>query len=579
MRQSLLIFIIFNCLSIFSAEALASICEGSVVKKNKISDAELDKILKGHRLWVTSSFASGARAILCDVNLSGRKINNQNLSYAILINADLSSSDLTNSILRGAILQHANLTNAKLMNVDFSNIVSSKAILTLIRKVLVLPNNIDLANGSKLEIQSRENVLYSKNHETNLALANLSGAILTNADFKGANLANARLDSAELSLATFVNAIMIEASLSKAEVFQTNFKNSDLTKANLNNLTSPKGGWLNIGSGFPITLGKLNSPRVIFEGANLRESLLVDADLHKSLLLNSNFLDADLTNANISESDLKKANLKGANLSGVNFQNSDLRHSKLLNVKLENADLGNANVGFALYEPLTSPKKSTVSNISGVSDMQFGKNGQSGIVLLRSVFREFGLRQLEREATYAIEHQINIQRRESNDLFRNIEGYLNYTFFELTCKYGLEPSRLWILIILFILLFTFVYSAVIVWQYWLKGDNLYNSTNGIWMVWPEDRISMPSDPEEGVNQRLVKDGWRTFFFGFYFSLLSAFHIGWRDLNVGSWLSRMQGREYGLRATGWIRTISGLQSLFSIYCLALWVLVYFGSPFQ
>jgi len=66
--------------------------------------------------------------------------------------------------------------------------------------------------------------------------------------------------------------------------------------------------------------------------------------------------------------------------------------------------------------------------------------------------------------------------------------------------------------------------------------------------------------------------------GLYFSLLSAFSLGWRELNVGMWIARVQSREYVLRATGWVRTVSGIQSLLSVYLLALWVLTYFGRPF-
>jgi hypothetical protein len=51
------------------------------------------------------------------------------------------------------------------------------------------------------------------------------------------------------------------------------------------------------------------------------------------------------------------------------------------------------------------------------------------------------------------------------------------------------------------------------------------------------------------------------------------------LNVGSWLTRLQSEEYVLRATGWVRSISGLVSLVSVYLLALWVLTYFGRPFD
>jgi hypothetical protein len=65
----------------------------------------------------------------------------------------------------------------------------------------------------------------------------------------------------------------------------------------------------------------------------------------------------------------------------------------------------------------------------------------------------------------------------------------------------------------------------------------------------------------------------------YFSLLSAFHIGWRELNVGNWIARINPREFTLRATGWVRVVSGIQSLVSVYLLALWALTYFGRPFD
>ncbi len=64
-----------------------------------------------------------------------------------------------------------------------------------------------------------------------------------------------------------------------------------------------------------------------------------------------------------------------------------------------------------------------------------------------------------------------------------------------------------------------------------------------------------------------------------FSVLSAFHLGWRELNVGNWIARIQAHEYTLRATGWVRAVAGVQSLLSVYLLALWALTYFGRPFQ
>ena len=68
-------------------------------------------------------------------------------------------------------------------------------------------------------------------------------------------------------------------------------------------------------------------------------------------------------------------------------------------------------------------------------------------------------------------------------------------------------------------------------------------------------------------------------YALFFSVLSAFHIGWRELSVGSWIARLYPYEYTLRATGWVRTVSGVQSLISVYLLALAVLTYFGRPFE
>ena len=101
--------------------------------------------------------------------------------------------------------------------------------------------------------------------------------------------------------------------------------------------------------------------------------------------------------------------------------------------------------------------------------------------------------------------------------------------------------------------------------------------DGIWKVWISERVRKDLGSEEPV--RLNLEFFSALGFGFYFSLISAFSIGWRELNVGNWITRIQWREYTLRASGWVRMVSGAQSLVSVYLLALWVLTYFGRPFE
>jgi len=64
----------------------------------------------------------------------------------------------------------------------------------------------------------------------------------------------------------------------------------------------------------------------------------------------------------------------------------------------------------------------------------------------------------------------------------------------------------------------------------------------------------------------------------FFSLMSAFNIGFRDINFGRWLRLLTRQEFDIKAVGWARVVAGWQSLISVFLLALWILTYFGRPF-
>jgi hypothetical protein len=212
------------------------------------------------------------------------------------------------------------------------------------------------------------------------------------------------------------------------------------------------------------------------------------------------------------------------------------------------------------------------------------------LVRLREEFRRSGLREQENQITFAI-------RRADLEVFEGklgegrwkhgrLERAWNYIFFDLTCQYGMSPGRT--LKILFGLIAVFSLCYVVA-QKWA------GSRGGIWAVWDEHRIHRdeggqdPTRLTDGFPLSSFSESWlgrkcralRLHVLGLalYFSLLSAFRIGWQEFNFGTWFVRMQPREYSLRATGWVRLVSGLQSLISVYLLALWVLTYFGTPFE
>ena len=112
---------------------------------------------------------------------------------------------------------------------------------------------------------------------------------------------------------------------------------------------------------------------------------------------------------------------------------------------------------------------------------------------------------------------------------------------------------------------------------------LITDTGSIYRVWPAGRLEpLPSGVELAEKAKpeplSLRRSWWSLPWGVWFSLLSAFHLGFRELNVGNWLARVQAREYGLQTVGWVRIVAGLQSLLSVYLLAMWALTYFGRPF-
>ncbi|MDP6708607.1 MAG: pentapeptide repeat-containing protein, partial [Alphaproteobacteria bacterium] len=392
--------------------------------------------------------------------------------------------------------------------------------------------------------------------EANLGLANLKGADLSKvymprANLKGADLCDANLSGVQLESGDLTEAILLRtklraarlraAKLRGANMHATDLRLADLSKADLGPSEHRRG----TGSG----------------------ALLSEADLSG----------AKLNWANLTETDLTRANLEGAALKGATLRKADLTRSNLRGADLAWADLSNAilvetiltatkftrvTLAGALYEPASAPSKGTVSEIKGLLEVRFSAGKQNGLVMLRAAFKDVGLRRLEREATYLIE-------RGKTGAAPPIERWFRRALFEWTSEYGMSPGRPLRILLALMLLFSLPYMLSVV--------GSADTPSGIWRVWREDRIEKQSGEE--TPERVAVTGYRVPLWGFYFSLLSAFHVGWRDLNVGNWIARINPQEYDLRATGWVKVVSGIQSLISVYLIALWALTYFGRPFQ
>jgi len=201
----------------------------------------------------------------------------------------------------------------------------------------------------------------------------------------------------------------------------------------------------------------------------------------------------------------------------------------------------------------------------------------SDLTELRNAFKVAGLRREERQVTTALCRQ---QMRDGGVW----EGRWKRLLFDWPSAFGMLPGRPLRILFALCLVFTLPYTWAILRRPKSGDTEPSPSDSRIWQVPLEKRVSAgdskPTVLHIDIHQRgLFRGVIRALCLGLFFSLISSFSVGFRDLDVGRWIERIKRDESTLRATGWLRTVSGLQGLISFYLLALWLLTYFGRPFE
>lgn len=204
-------------------------------------------------------------------------------------------------------------------------------------------------------------------------------ANLCNVDLRGFKLNNANLSGAQLNGADFFTAELNNAYLRMAEL-----NGADLIGAKLNNAD--------------LVDAKLN-------GAVLRSAELNNANLGGALLNSADLYLVELNNARLNGAVLKRATLSRAYLTGA----------LLAAVDLTGAEYAPASAG---------PPDAFVEGIMGLETVVFPRGQESGLMQLRDLLQKAGLRELEREATFAIEYG-RTNRRLASEFRRRRGRYLS----------------------------------------------------------------------------------------------------------------------------------------------------------
>ena len=277
--------------------------------------------------------------------------------------------------------------------------------------------------------------------------------------------------------------------------------------------------------------------------------------------------------AELETADLTRANLHGALLRAANFTST-----KLTGANLSAANAAFADFHFAAFDPIDVTDLEIIG-ATGLNTITL--NSPSASTKLRKASKDLALKDESRELTSAI-HKFQVNRASTSSRF-----FEDYVLGGRITDYGVYPWRSLIVLVGLIPFFALVYMLAF----------RSRSKANIWVVFYTDGVLekkdrsvkltnrypfLPNNNQRRTLTKLLTKAWRIlllFLLALQFSLLTAFRVGWKELNVGSWIERLQARKYSLQSNGWVRRVAGLQSLLSVYLLALWLLTYFGNPFE
>lgn len=512
------------------------------------SRADLDAVLRNHKLWLDTHGAQGRRA-----DLKASDLTQANLAGADLADIDAEGTDFTAANLKGANLMGANLKNT------------------------YLGGGTDATPGAVLR-------------GADLSGADLEGATLTRADLSGVILIGADLNSADFSNAVLANADLASAVKARGAAGPGVFSTVGSGQTGLHCL---QGGETN--QAISDNNNLLNSSKGMTDGTG------------------AVFLGAQLANACLNGVALAGANFTNATMTGADLSDADLSGAASATGDPGGADLSAANLNGAIYQPHEPTDLLLISKALNLNALEYQDDSQP-IISLRNGFRDGGFVQQERDVNEAyLNHRPDFaanlnppgQRSLGQELVfcsRVAQYWISKVVFDWTCGWGADPGRpLWIIAVV---------ALLCVPAYWI-GMHFRHGRSGIYLVATSTPVAIDgaaqravrvevhpendSRPKPEAHPKRWTRGWwaekgswiwnvsgqefgalKT---AALFSLMSVFSIGFEDFDAGQWIRALMSREFDLKARGWMRTLSGLQSLLGLGLLALAILSYFGHPFE
>lgn len=257
-------------------------------------------------------------------------------------------------------------------------------------------------------------------------------------------------------------------------------------------------------------------------------------------------------------SDLHHTEFHGSDLSDAVLEESNLNTARLRAAFLENVDLSRSDVSHASYEARLGhpPRIGTFRSVTGLNSLRSYNDSAASLRELQQLFENAGMR---------------VEAARVRATIVEAKGVGSYWFQPTAMRilygaphaYGERAERILLIVALLVPTYALFYLFAL----------RRAGAGTIWLV-RDAPLDEPDKKMKGILLR--RHNCVPLSIALLFSVRSAFRIGWKDFNVGDWLTRMQQHGYRLEGQGWVRSVAGFQSLISVYLLALLVLSYIGA---
>jgi uncharacterized protein YjbI with pentapeptide repeats len=559
--------------------------------------AELvDRILANHKLWLKKyaaylgdedaleeygalrdplladlSRADLRGANLREANLTRAYLGAADLSGAILQHADLTDAQLDGADLTGANLWNADLTGAYLAGADLTGAVPYRADLTGAHLMGADLTGADLAGADLTDASF---------YRADLTGAYLGGADLTGARLEEADLTGARLEGADLSSSILANTDFSDVDLTLAKVWYADFEPEVPPPAN--SIARTDGLETLRWRGSFDEMDYRRDPTMTRDKKRRYVPRPLPSVPERWLVWLSRYREIRIGQSHGWRNDLR-------------FLWSDAFHG----LRPDRSDAGSSNKGNSSAKagggepPSSSPSKEPERTPTAAQN-------QYALIDLRNALKKAGYTEAELQANLAYQ--------------RRTQSTLGMIIFDWTCAYGAAPGRPLVIALVLALLAVPIYwlgfrhqlfggHLLLVekqdgkdvetpladlrrrpgWSGPVRGDD--RSLRAIMNEITERRRSKSHSaqirPLRFVASCWPRVRWEAAFLKsvVLFSLMSVVNLGFQGLDFGRWVRNLFFREYDLKARGWLRAVSGLQSLVGLGLLALSLLSFFGHAFE